>query len=91
MMSAFLLYSSSAIDRVLGNKDGLAPMPRLEETEDPDGGDPYLTIIDDYSSVRPWAPSEVIPRTPVAKPTPVSTEPDEAMVAKELERLGTEA
>ena len=91
MMSVFLPHSSNAIDRVFGGKGDLAPMPRLEEAEDLDGGDPYPIITGDYSSVRPWAPSEVAPGTPVAKPTPVFAKLDEAVVAEELERLGIEA
>ena len=66
-------------------------MPRLAEAEDLDGGDPYPIITGDYSPVRPWAPSEVVPGTPVAKPTPVFAKLDEAVVAEELERLGIEA
>ena len=91
MMSVFLPHSSNAIDRVFGGDGDLAPMPRLEEAEDLDGGDPYPIITGDYSPVRPWAPSEVVPGTPVAKPTPVFAKLDEAVVAEELERLGIEA
>ena len=91
MMSVFLPHSSNAIDRVFGGDGDLAPMPRLEEAEDLDGGDPYPIITGDYSPVRPWASSEVVPGTPVAKPTPVFAKLDEAVVAEELERLGIEA
>ena len=91
MMWVFLPHSTNAIDRVFGGDGDLAPMPRLEEAEDLDGGDPYPIITGDYSPVRPWAPSEVVPGTPVAKPTPVFAKLDEAVVAEELERLGIEA
>src|SRR5699024_3578833 len=44
MMSVFLPHSSNEIDKILGGVGDLAPMPRIEEAEDLDGGDPYPII-----------------------------------------------
>ncbi|MCF2706757.1 methionine--tRNA ligase [Arcanobacterium haemolyticum] len=88
MMSVFLPHSSNAIDKVLGGAGDIAPMPRLEEAEDLDGGDPYPIITGDYTNVRPWEPRDVVAGTPIAKPKPVFVKLDESVIAEELERLG---
>ena len=45
-------------------------------------------ITGDYTSVTgTWQPRAVVPGTPVAKPTPVFTKLDDAIVEEELERL----
>lgn len=88
MMSVFLPHSSNAIDVILGGDGDLAPMPRLEEVTDLDTEYPYPIITGDYANVRPWAPREVVPGTPIAKPKPVFAKLDESVIAEELERLG---
>ena len=88
MMSVFLPHSSNAIDLVLGGSGTLAPMPQLIETEDIDIGHPFPIISGDYSHVREWAPREVMPGTPIAKPSPVFQKLDDSVIAEELERLG---
>lgn len=88
MMSVFLPHSSNAIDLVLGGNGTIAPMPELIETEDIDNGHPFPIISGDYSHVREWAPREVVPGTPIAKPSPVFQKLDDSVVAEELERLG---
>lgn len=88
MMSVFLPHSSNAIDLVLGGSGTIAPMPELIETEDIDNGHPFPIISGDYSHVRAWAPREVVPGTPIAKPSPVFQKLDDSVVAEELERLG---
>ncbi len=87
MMSVFLPHSSNAIDQVLGGEGDLAPMPRLVEVEDLDGGDPYPIITGDYTDLRPWASVPVVPGTPIAKPKPVFQKLDESVVDDEVERL----
>lgn len=88
MMSVFLPHSSNVIDLVLGGSGTIAPMPELIETEDIDNGHPFPIISGDYSHVRAWAPREVVPGTPIAKPSPVFQKLDDSVVAEELERLG---
>jgi methionyl-tRNA synthetase len=63
------------------------PMPVIEEVTDLDDGTPYLVITGDYSSTPAWARRDLAPGTPVAKPTPVFTKLDPAVVDEELARL----
>ena len=88
MMSVFLPHSSNTIDTVLGGAGDLAPMPHLVEVEDLDGGEPYPIITGDYTDLHPWAPRDVVPGTPIAKPKPVFQKLDESVIAEELDRLG---
>lgn len=88
MISVFLPHSSNAVDLVLGGNGDIAPMPQLVEAEDLDGGDPYPIITGDYTNLHPWAPVDVVPGTPIAKPKPVFVKLDESVVEEELERLG---
>ncbi|WP_043497746.1 methionine--tRNA ligase [Georgenia sp. SUBG003] len=90
MLSPFLPHSANDVDRVLGGTGTVAPMPRLEEVEDLDGGDPYPVITGDYrrgENMAAWEPRPVVPGTPVAKPTPVFTKLDDDVVESELARL----
>ncbi|QWC85900.1 methionine--tRNA ligase [Nocardioidaceae bacterium] len=91
VLSPFLPFSANAVDRVLGGAGRIAPMPRLEEVEDLDGGAPYPVITGDYADVPAWASSPITVGTPVAKPTPVFRKLDTAVVEAELARLDEEA
>ena len=62
-------------------------MPRIDEVEDLDGGAGYPVITGDYSGAPAWRRRAVVPGTPVAKPTPVFTKLDVAVVDEELARL----
>ncbi|RPF26114.1 methionine--tRNA ligase [Georgenia muralis] len=89
MLSPFLPHAANAVDRVLGGPGDVAPMPRIEEVEDLDGGDPYPVITGSYGRdvVPVWGPRPVTPGTPVAKPVPVFTKLDDSVVDDELARL----
>jgi len=87
MMSVFLPHSSNEIDRILGGAGDLAPMPRIEEVEDLDGGEPYPIITGDYTELRPWKRVPIAAGTPIAKPKPVFVKLDPEVVDEELERL----
>ncbi|AZN30661.1 methionine--tRNA ligase [Flaviflexus salsibiostraticola] len=87
MMSVFLPHSSNAIDLILGGAGDLAPMPRIDEAEDLDGGDPYPIITGDYTDLRPWSRITVIAGTPIEKPSPVFVKLDPEVVDEELARL----
>ena len=91
MMSVFLPHSSNAIDKVLGGAGDIAPMPRLVEAQDLDGGDPYPIITGDYTDLRPWERVDVRPGTPISKPKPVFQKLDDSVVEEELDRLRAEA
>ncbi len=87
LLSPFLPHSANRVDEVLGGSGDLQPMPRIEEVDDLDGGPGYPVITGEYSGAARWARRALVPGTPVAKPTPVFTKLDPAVVDEELERL----
>jgi methionyl-tRNA synthetase len=88
VLSPFLPFSANEVDRALGGAGDIAPMPRLEEVDDLDGGAPYPIITGEYSHFPAWERRPVVPGTPVAKPTPVFRKLDPSVVEEELARLG---
>ena len=88
VLSPFLPFSANEVDRALGGKGEVAPMPRIEEAEDLDGGAPYPIITGDYSGTPAWRRHPIVVGAPVAKPTPIFTKLDPAIVDEELARLG---
>lgn len=87
LLSPFLPASANAVHSALGGVGTFMPMPVIEEVTDLDDGTPYLVITGDYSSTPAWARRDLAPGTPVAKPTPVFTKLDPAVVDEELARL----
>ena len=90
LLAPFLPESSNAIDRVLGGSGDVAPMPRIEEVDDLDGGPSYPIITGDYRNPRAWGRHPLTVGTPIAKPTPVFTKLDPGIVDEELARLAGE-
>jgi len=86
-LSPFLPASANAVHRILGGEGTFMPMPEIVEVEDLDGGPGYPIITGDYSTTPRWAHVEVVPGTPIAKPTPVFTKLDPSIVDDELARL----
>jgi methionyl-tRNA synthetase len=87
VLSPFLPFSANAVDEVMGGDGTVQPMPELREVEDLDGGPSYPILTGDYSGIRRWTRRPVVAGTPVAKPTPVFTKLDLAVVDEELARL----
>lgn len=87
MLAPFLPHSANAVHRTLGGSGDFMPMPRVEEVTDLDDGRPYPVITGEYSTTPPWAFTEVPVGAPVAKPTPIFTKLDDAVVEEELARL----
>ena len=88
VLSPFLPFAANEVDLALGGAGDVAPMPRIEEVEDLDGGAPYPIITGDYSGFPAWERRPIVPGTPVAKPTPIFTKLDPSVVDEELARLG---
>ncbi|MCX6395522.1 MAG: methionine--tRNA ligase [Propionibacteriales bacterium] len=88
ILSPFLPFSANVVDGVFGGTGEVQPMPELREAEDLDGGAGYPILTGDYSGVRAWQRHPVLVGTPVAKPTPVFTKLDVAVIDEELARLG---
>jgi methionyl-tRNA synthetase len=89
ILSPFLPFSANAVDVVLGGKGDVQPMPRLVEADDLDGGAGYPILTGDYTGVARWERKPIDPGTPIAKPEPVFTKLDPAVVDEELARLAT--
>jgi methionyl-tRNA synthetase len=88
ILSPFLPFSANEVDRIFGGAGDVQPMPHIEEADDLDGGGGYPVITGEYSSARSWQRHPLTAGTPVARPTPVFTKLDPAVVDEELARLG---
>ena len=64
-------------------------MPRADEVDDLDGGAGYPILTGDYSGAARWERLPITVGTPIAKPTPVFTKLDPAVVEEELARLAS--
>lgn len=88
LISPFLPHSSQKIHELLGNSGTLAPMPRIEEVSDLDGGPGYPIITGAYDFPK-WEPRAINVGAPIAPPTPVFRKLDPSIVDEELARFGT--
>jgi methionyl-tRNA synthetase len=89
VLSPFLPFSANAVDQALGGRGAVAPLPRIVEVEDLDGGPGYPIITGDYTGFPSWERHPIVVGTPVEKPTPVFTKLDPSVVEEELARLGS--
>src|SRR5690606_20552090 len=88
LLSPFVPHSANTVDAAIGGTGDVAPLPRVEEVEDLDGGPGYPVITGDYTGVPAWGRRPVRVGAPVAKPTPIFTKLDDSVVEEELARLG---
>jgi methionyl-tRNA synthetase len=92
ILAPFLPHAANAVDRVLGGKGEVAPMPVIEEVRDLDA-DPeddsatYPILTGEYSHIPRWERRPVDVGARVDKPTPVFTKLDPSVVEEELRRL----
>ncbi len=91
LLAPFLPFSAQAVHEVMGGTDVVAPMPRIEEVDDLDGGAAYPVITGDYTGGPRWESVTVVPGTPVGPPVPVFRKLDPTIVDDELARLEDEA
>ncbi|CAN5404788.1 methionine--tRNA ligase [soil metagenome] len=87
VLSPFLPFSANAVDATFGGSGDIAPMPRIDEVDDLDGGPGYPVITGDYTTAPAWGRRPLVVGTPVEKPTPVFTKLDVAIIDEELDRL----
>ena len=88
VLSPFLPFAANDVDRALGGAGEIAPMPRIEDVDDLDGGAGYPVITGDYTGAPAWERRPLVVGTPVAKPTPVFRKLDPAVAEEEVARLG---
>lgn len=84
VLSPFLTFSANTVDAVFGGSGDTAPLPRIDEVDDLDGGPGYPIITGDYTSALAWARRPLVVGSPVAKPTPVFTKLDPQVAEDEL-------
>ena len=87
VLSPFLPFSAQTVHEVMGGTGVVSPMPRIDEVDDLDGGTSYPVLTGDYSGFPRWESVPITPGTPIAKPVPVFTKLDTAIVDEELDRL----
>ncbi|HJG90373.1 MAG TPA: methionine--tRNA ligase [Brachybacterium massiliense] len=87
MLSPFLPHSANAVEKALGGERQIAPMPRIDEVEDLDGGHGYPIITGDYTDVPAWAHRPVGVGQTVVKPSGIFVKLDPKIAEEELERL----
>ena len=87
ILAPFLPFSANAVDAVFGGSGDIAPMPRIDEVDDLDGGSGYPIITGDYASAPAWARRPLVVGTPVDKPSPVFVKLDPLVIEEELARL----
>ena len=92
LLAPFLPHSANRVWAAYGGKGEFMPMPRIEQVSELDPGSgagltTYPVITGDYSATPAWESRPVVVGTPVAKPTPIFTKLDPAVVDEELARL----
>ncbi len=87
LLAPFLPHAANTVDSAFGGAGDVAPLPRIEEVDDLDGGPAYPIITGDYSDVPAWRRRPVVVGATVAKPTPIFTKLDASVVDAELARL----
>jgi methionyl-tRNA synthetase len=87
LLSPFLPHSCNQVHAAMGGLGQIAPMPRIEEVDDLDGGQSYLIITGDYTGTPRWESRPITAGTPISKPSPIFTKLDPSVVQEELARL----
>jgi methionyl-tRNA synthetase len=87
MLSPFLPHSSNQVHAVMGGQGEIAPMPRIEQVDDLDGGESYPIITGDYTATPRWGSRPITVGAPILKPSPIFTKLDPSVVDEELARL----
>ena len=87
MLSPFLPHSCNQVHAAMGGQGEIAPMPRVEEVDDLDGGQGYPIITGDYTATPRWESRPIPVGTSIPKPSPIFTKLDPSVVDDELARL----
>ena len=87
MLSPYLPHSCNQVHLAMGGQGVIAPMPRMDEVDDLDGGQSYPIITGDYTVTPRWESRPITVGAPIAKPSPIFTKLDPSVVEEELARL----
>jgi len=87
LLTPFLPHSAQKVFELLGGAGVHAPMPRIEEVDDLDGGPSYPVLTGDYTVGAKWESVPLVAGTPLAAPKPVFRKLDPSVVEEELARL----
>ncbi|WP_454295866.1 methionine--tRNA ligase [Salana multivorans] len=91
LLAPFLPHSSDQVHDLFGVPGPLAPQPVIEEVTDLDDATrAYPVITGDYrlgETVGAWDRVDVVPGTPMDKPSPIFTKLTDEAIADEIERL----
>ncbi|GIF10947.1 methionine--tRNA ligase [Actinoplanes teichomyceticus] len=91
LLTPFLPHSAQKVHELLGGTGVHAPMPRIVEVEDLDGGPAYPVLTGDYTVGARWESVPLVPGTPLSAPKPVFRKLEPSVVEEELARLGGES
>jgi methionyl-tRNA synthetase len=91
MLSPFLVYTSEAVYKALGETGTLAPLPTLKDVHDLDDNSfEYPIITGDYAlgeNLQKWESAPIKVGTQLSKPKPLFVKLDKANIETEIERL----
>ncbi|MBM2622237.1 methionine--tRNA ligase [Actinoplanes sp. LDG1-06] len=87
LLTPFLPHSAQKVFELLGGEGVHAPMPRIEEVDDLDGGPGYPVLTGDYTVGARWESVPLVTGTPLAAPKPVFRKLEPSVIEEELARL----
>ena len=87
LLTPFLPHSAQKVFELLGGEGVHAPMPRIEEVDDLDGGPSYPVLTGDYTVGARWESVPLVAGTPLAAPKPVFRKLEPSVIEEELARL----
>ncbi|MGK5679324.1 methionine--tRNA ligase [Actinoplanes sp. URMC 104] len=87
LLTPFLPHSAQKVFELLGGQGVHAPMPRIEEVDDLDGGPSYPVLTGDYTTGARWESVPLVAGTPLSAPKPVFRKLEPSVVDEELARL----
>jgi methionyl-tRNA synthetase len=91
MLAPFLPHAANRVHAALGGEGEFMPMPRVDTVTGLDAADAhrsYPVVTGDYAATPRWESRPVVPGAPIAKPAPLFTKLDDAVVAAELASAG---
>ncbi|SNY05707.1 methionine--tRNA ligase [Paractinoplanes atraurantiacus] len=89
ILTPFLPHSAQKVFELLGGEGVHAPMPRIDEVDDLDGGPSYPVLRGDYTVGARWESVPLVAGTPMSAPKPVFKKLEPSVIEEELERLGS--